>query len=259
MIDFHAHILPNIDDGSKSVEETFNLIKEAKKAGFNGIVSTSHYFEGYYEVVETERKKLIDAIMNGLTKQEIDLEIYLGSEIYFSDNICDLLENGKACAINNTNYILFELPHNSKPINLYDVIYNIQQHRFVPILAHPERYSFIHEDPSIVKKLIEKGVLMQSNYGSIIGQYGEKAQIIVIQLLKKHMVHFLGTDVHTQKSIYPKMRKILREIKGIVGKKYLETISTINPELALSNQIINIEEPKEIELSGKEKRIMKSK
>ena len=99
MIDFHSHILPNIDDGSKSVEETFNLIKEAETAGFDTIISTSHYMEGYYEVENKERRIWIDALNQKLKEQNINVQLYLGNEIYITENIINLLENDKACFI----------------------------------------------------------------------------------------------------------------------------------------------------------------
>ena len=123
MIDFHSHILPNIDDGSTSVEETFNLIQEAKEAGFEGIVLTSHYIEGYYESEVAERMLWLNAISENLSIKNFDGKLYLGNEVYITNNIIELLEQGKATTINNTNYVLFELPLNSKPLNLYDVIY----------------------------------------------------------------------------------------------------------------------------------------
>ena len=139
MIDIHSHILPNIDDGSRSIEETFNLIKEAKNVGFDVIVSTSHYMEGYYETNVPEREVWVNAIYENLQAKNIDVNLYLGNEIYMSENIIKLLEERKASTINDTSYVLFELPLNIEPMNLYDVIYEMQQYKLVPILAHPER------------------------------------------------------------------------------------------------------------------------
>ena len=181
MIDFHSHILPNIDDGSRSIEETFNLIKEAESVGFEAIISTSHYIEGYYETNTPEREVWINAIYENLKNKDISIKLYLGNEIYLSENIMELLENAKASTINDTSYVLFELPMNNEPLNLYNIIYEMMQNKLVPVLAHPERYSFVQKDPELIYDLIEKGVLMQCNYGSIIGQYGEKARIIANQ------------------------------------------------------------------------------
>ena len=217
MIDFHTHILPNIDDGSKSIEETFNLIKEAEKAGFKKIISTSHYLEKYYEVDVIERKAWIDTLNKTIKERNEKIKLYLGNEIYFSDNIISLLEEGKATTINNTSYLLLELPLNAKPFNIYNIIYELLEYKLIPVLAHPERYTFVQSEPELVYDLIQKGVLMQCNYGSIIGQYGKKAQIIVKKLYENNMVHFLGTDVHKQNTIYERIPEILPQISEIIG------------------------------------------
>ena len=259
MIDFHSHILPNIDDGSRSIEETFNLIKEAKNVGFDAIISTSHYMENYYETDTPEREVWVNAIYENLQAKNIDIRLYLGNEIYLSENIINLLENGKASTINDTSYVLFEMPLNAEPMNLYDLVYQMLQCKLVPILAHPERYSFVQKDPDLIYDLIQKGVLMQANYGSIIGQYGEKAQMIVRRFFENNMIHFLGSDVHRQNTIYPKIPQILDEIADIVGEEKLEELTTTNPKLVLSNKKIEIDEPFDFKLTLKEKIIMNFK
>ena len=259
MIDIHAHILPNIDDGAINIEETMNLLKEAQDAGFTTVVATSHYMEGYYETAVAERELLLNAVKQKLRQYNLNLELFLGNEIYLSENTIQLLEERKASSINDTNYVLFEMPLRVEPINLYDVIYDMIQYKLVPILAHPERYTFIQKDPELIYDLIDLGVLMQANYASIIGYYGEKAQIIVKKLLECNMVHFLGSDVHRQNTIYPKMPSILSEIEQIVGAEKLEQLTTKNPELVIQNKRIKIEEPNNIELTFKEKLILKLK
>ena len=253
MIDVHSHILPNIDDGSRSIEETFNLIKEAKEAGFEGIVCTSHYMENYYETNRPEREVWINAIHENLENKNIDMNLYLGNEIYMSDNIIELLEDGKATTMNDTSYVLFELPMNAEPMNLYDMVYEMQQYKIVPILAHPERYSFVQTDPELIYDLIDKCVLMQANYGSIIGQYGKKAQMIVQKFLENNMIHMLGTDVHRQNTIYPKIPEIILELKALIGEEKVKELTTINPELVINNKRIDIRKPYKVELTLKEK------
>ena len=256
MIDFHTHIIPNIDDGSRSIEETFNLIQEAKEVGFEGIVLTSHYIENYYETDVPERDIWVKAISDNLKNKGIETNLYLGNEIYMSDNMMNLLIEGKASTINNSCYVLFEMPLNAEPMNMYDVIYSLQENKLIPILAHPERYSFIQKEPELVYDLIDKGVLMQANYGSILGQYGEKAKIIVEKFLENNMIHFLGSDVHRQNSIYKKIPQALNIIEEIIGKAKLQQLTTINPKLALENKKIDIDEPEEFSLTLKEKLIM---
>ena len=253
MIDIHTHILPNIDDGSRNIEETFNLIKEAQEAGFDKVVLTSHYMEGYYETDSKERDVWLNAIYQNLGAKNINVDLYLGNEIYMSENIIKLLEDGKASTINETSYVLFELPLNAEPLNLYDIVYQMQQCKIVPILAHPERYEFVKSDPVLIYDLIKKGVLMQANYGSIIGQYGEKTKMMVTKLLENNMIHMLGSDVHRQKTIYSKIPECLEKIEKIVGKEKLEKLTTTNPNLVLNNKRIDIDEPIEIEYTFKDK------
>ena len=253
MIDIHTHILPNIDDGARSIEETFDLIKEAKDAGFEAITLTSHYKEGYYETDTPEREVWVNAIYQNLQVKNIDMRLYLGNEMYMSDNMIKFLEEGKASTINDTSYVLFEMPLDEEPSNLYDLIYEMQQYKIVPILAHPERYDFVQKEPELIYDLIQKGVLMQANYGSIIGQYGEKAKIIVRKFLENNMIHMLGTNAHRPNTIYPRIPQILTELNEIVGEEKLKELTTVNPKLVLNNKRIDIEEPHIIELTWKEK------
>ena len=184
MIDFHSHILPQIDDGSKSLEETIRMLEEAKDVGFEKIISTSHYMEKYYEVDEEKRLQLIKQI------NFQDIELYLGSEIYVTNEIVQLLKEKKASTINNSRYVLYELPMHSKNMNDKEIIYRFVENGYVPIIAHPERYSYVQDDIEYVEELAEMGALFQSNYGSIIGMYGEKAKKTVKKLLKQNLIHF---------------------------------------------------------------------
>jgi len=257
MIDMHSHILPSIDDGATSVNEAFKLIEEAKKVGFESIVLTSHYIEGYYEADIDRREALAKSLVDNLAAK--DVNIYLGNEIYISENIMSLLEGGKASTINNTSYVLFELPLNQEPMFLFNIIYEMIQNKLVPILAHPERYTFVQQNPEIIYDLIQRGVLMQANFGSIIGEYGEKAQILVKKLLQNNMVHFLGSDVHRENTIYPKIPKILSELNKLISQDKIQELTSVNPKLVLQNKRIDIDEPHEIDFNFIKKLIMKLK
>ena len=103
MIDFHSHILPGIDDGSRNLEQSIYMVNEAKNVGFTKIISTSHYMENYYECNERERKRLLKEVQDSVD----GIELYLGNEIYITNNMIDLLKNGQASSINNTRYVLF--------------------------------------------------------------------------------------------------------------------------------------------------------
>ena len=243
MIDFHSHILPNIDDGSRSMEESINLIREATEAGFTGIISTSHYLQDYYECDEQERRKLLEDIDDEASKLSNNIgrqipKLYLGSEIYITTDMINLLEEKKASTINNTKYVLFELPMNSKPLFVKDVVYKLIEDGYRPIIAHPERYSYVKEDIGFVKELKDMGALFQSNYGSIIGMYGNSAKKTVKKLLKENLISFLGSDVHKTGQIYSKIPKILKKLNRWIPSDMVQNLTTFNAQKVLENQKI---------------------
>lgn len=230
MIDFHAHILPGVDDGAKDISETFKILKETKKYGFNQIISTAHYIEQSYETTDKERKEIISLIQKKLIKDNCNLNIHIGSEVYISNNIINLLKSKKASTIANTRYVLFELPLSQRITNIDEIIYELLENKYIPILAHPERYSFVQKNPEIISDLINKGILIQSNYGSILGMYGKEAKKTIKYLLKHNLVHFLGSDVHRSNSIYPKVTIAINKIEKIIGKEKLYMLTTKNAE-----------------------------
>ena len=253
MIDFHSHILPNIDDGSTSMLETINLIKEARQVGFTDIIATPHYIQGYYEADCYERNGLLELIKKEIGKgvdfsdsnlqlkepslfmQEPSPSLHLGNEIYITPEILELIENGQASTINNTKYVLFELPMNSKPLFVKDVIYKLMENGYSPIIAHPERYSYVQENREYIHELVNMGALLQANYGSVIGMYGSKAQKTLKDLLKDDLISFFGSDAHRCNHIYTKIPKILKKLEKIVSKQKLYELTTLNASNVLKN------------------------
>lgn len=237
MIDFHSHIIPNIDDGSTSMKDTINMINEARQAGFTEIISTSHYIQKYYDLDCFEREKILDIIKKKVSeKKEINIKLYLGSEIYFTPEIIELVKNKKASTINNTRYLLFELPMNTKPLFVKEMVYELMQNGYIPIIAHPERYSYVQENIRYIEELAGMGVLFQSNYGSIIGMYGKSAKKTLKKLLKNNLISFLGSDVHRTGQIYPKIPKALKKLRKILSIEELEKLTTLNAQKVLKDE-----------------------
>lgn len=234
MIDFHSHILPGIDDGSRSIEQTIRMLKEAKEAGFTKIISTSHYMEGYYESDETERIELLNEVQKNIS----GIELYLGNEIYITNNMIDLIQNKQASTINNSKYVLFEFPLSAKSMNDKEVVYRLIENGFVPVIAHPERYSYVQDNPEYIEELAEMGALFQANYGSIIGMYGKKAEKTLKKLLKNDLIRFFGTDSHRIDQVYTKMPKILKKLHKFLSDEEIEEFTVINPQKVLNNEDI---------------------
>lgn len=243
MIDIHSHIIPKIDDGSKSMEETYEILKQAKEAGFTSIISTSHYIEEYQETNSDTRHAWVEAMNKLLQEEQIDLTLYSGAEIYVTPNMVELIKQEKACTLADSKYVLFELPMNTNIQYLDELIFKLQGAGFSPIIAHPERYAFVQKDPNIVFELVEKGVFFQCNYGSLIGVYGTAAQKTIKKLLTANLIHFLGSDTHKKDTIYSKMDLIMIQLEKILNKQQIETLTTTNPQCILDNKQIPIQEP----------------
>ena len=130
--------------------------------------------------------------------------------------------------------------------NLKKLIKDLIDNNYIPIIAHPERYQYVKEDPNWLIEYIKMGVLFQANYASIIGGYGKKAQTTVKKLLKNNMIHFLGSDVHKAETIYPKMPIILQELRKILERDQLKKLTKTNASLVLENKQIIPENPVKI-------------
>ena len=234
MIDFHSHILPEVDDGSGSYEETIEMLKEAQKAGFETIISTSHYAVNCFEAPEYKRKNIIE----DLNLEENLPNIILGSEIFLTYNIIDLLKDFKASTINGTQYVLIELPLRQQFNNLKTVINNLKENDYLPIIAHPERYLYIQNNFKNLYELKEMGVLFQCNYGSILGKYGFKAKLVMKKMLKEGFVSVLGSDAHRKNSIYTQIPKAISKIQRYVSQEELEDITKFNADKILSGEYL---------------------
>lgn len=256
MIDIHSHILYGVDDGAKDLSMSLDLIEEAKEVGFDKIIFTSHYMNGYFMANSNMREKVLAEIDN---TKNVDVDLFLGNEIFLNDNIMKLLHEKKAVTLNNSRYILFELPFNIKPINFLNNVFKMQSNNFVPILAHPERYAYFYKNPEIYEEFVKKGILLQVNFGSFDGLYGSRAQIMAERLLKANLVHFIASDVHRPQTIYPEIPRIVCNLEKLVGKDKIYELTTINPQRVIDNKDIEIEDNLHIKWSLFEKMKMKEK
>ena len=247
MIDVHCHLVYEVDDGSKNKEETIIMLEEAKRAGFTDIILTPHYMQDYYIEPSAKIKEKIDTFYEDV--KNIGINLYQGNEIYATRDIVDLIKDSKAMSLNNSRYVLFELPMQDMPMNLDEIIYLLLENKYIPIIAHPERYRYVQENPNILIEYIEKGVLFQSNLGSIIGVYGNTIKETVKKLLTHNMIHFLGTDNHRPNTIYRDMPEIITNLNKLIGEEKQRELTTTNPMRILENKDIDIDTPAEIKKS----------
>jgi len=161
---------------------------------------------------EAIRQKLLQ-LKSKLTEEDINIEVEAAAEYNLDDHFMDLLANGDELLTFGKKYILVETAFFNKPAFLFDAIFKINAMGLTPILAHPERYLYVQENPVFAKKLIEKGMLLQLNLGSLIGLYSIPVKKLSIKMIHEQMIQFLGTDIHSiehAKSIESCYGKIMR-------------------------------------------------
>ena len=222
MIDIHNHLLYGIDDGSKSIEESIEVLKEMEKCGFTDIILTPHYIKDTrYSNSKTNNIELLNNLKEEILKKNININLYLGNEIYIDDDINDLVKENLASSLNNTNYLLIELPMSGEYAGYQEVFKELIDMGYKVILAHPERYLTVQEDYSLVDEFLNIGLYLQSNIDSLTGKYGPAAERVIIKLLKDDKISFLATDIHHPKHNY-KSWKYAKEIalKYISEEKY---------------------------------------
>lgn len=253
MIDFHSHIVYDVDDGSETLENSIKILKLAEKAGFDNIILTPHYMEDYYEYQVNDITDRIQVLKQKCREENININLYQANEIYITNHMVDLLENNIASTINKSRYVLFELPMNNEAGNLLEVVYSLIKDKKVPIIAHPERYTYIQKDPNKLLDLVDQGVLFQTNYGSILGQYGKDAQKTAKLLIKNNFISFLGTDVHKTGHIYEGINQAKSELEKIISKREIYNLTQGNAEKVLLDEELDELNPIPIKKSFFEK------
>lgn len=243
MIDIHSHILPKVDDGSKDLEESIEMAKIYLENGINKVIATPHYIEGWDNTFKEKNLEILEILKKALYQRGLDLDIYLGNEIYTTMDILEHLEEGKASSLNNTRYVLIELPMFDIPLFIEDLIYELLLKGYVPIIAHPERNAKIIENPNLLYTFIKKGALAQLNLPSLEGKYGDRIKSTGETLIKHNMIHFIGTDAHSKDKRSPRVKKSLNLLKLMVDKETYNRITYLNGIKLLEDEEIIVDSP----------------
>lgn len=217
IVDIHSHIIPGIDDGSKNMEMTLEMLKNTEKEGIKEIVATPHYLLEYGEATIEEVKEHVNKINLILEKEKIDLKVYSGQEVYFTEKIIEDYIEGKIGTINDSRYMLIELPMQRFDKNTFDFLYELQVRDIIPVIAHPERYKFFIENPSFINNFINEGYLFQVNAGSIEGKFGGNVRKTVNIFLENNIYSFIGSDAHNNNSRNTGLKNAVTLVKESVN------------------------------------------
>ncbi|MDT7833435.1 CpsB/CapC family capsule biosynthesis tyrosine phosphatase [Flavobacteriaceae bacterium S356] len=195
-VDIHSHLLPGIDDGAKSINNSIELIQKMHSFGIKNFITTPHVLGDLYpNSTETIKEKLLIIQKELANRGMNDVAIRASAEYMMDEQFSDRLEAGDILPLKD-NLILVEMSYFNAPLNLYDILFEIQLKGYKPILAHPERYNFYHQEFANYYKLKKAGCLFQLNILSLTDHYGKGVRKISEKLLNLGMYDFVGTDTH---------------------------------------------------------------
>lgn len=239
MIDVHCHILPGVDDGARSIDETKQMLSIAYEEGIEAIVATPHYHLGRrtadYQSVEIAFEK----VKAEISRLGLPLQLYLGNEVFFHDEIIESLQQQSIHTMGETGYVLVEFLPQTAYAYIRTGLSRMVQEGYTPIVAHVERYMEILKNPSYVEDLIEMGCCIQVNAGSITGTGGFQIKSFCKKLFKNEWVDFVATDAHRGYGHRtPELCKCADYIEKKYGSAYAEKIFIQNPHQMLSGEFI---------------------
>ncbi len=213
-VDIHSHLIPGIDDGAKDMSLAIELAQELQLLGYKKLILTPHVSDMFPNSngLIVEKYKELKKVFK---EEGLFIEIEVAAEYYADEYFDTLLEQKDLLSFGDKNYLLFELSYFTPPMDIDNLIYEINRAGYTPILAHPERYLYWHDDFSHYQALKEMGVLFQINLNSTVGYYNEAIQETVEKLIKNGMVDFVGSDTHHQGHL----RSLKKSISSSLYKK----------------------------------------
>lgn len=228
LYDIHCHILPGVDDGADSIEESMEMLKMEFKDGVRNIIFTPHYRRHMFETPENEILQQFLTVKKAASQVVPDLKLYLGCELHSNMDMVDILQERKHLTLAESSYVLTEFSNGDTEAYIKERCYSLLSNGYEPIIAHVERY-FCMKNLDMVNELRQMGVRMQVNAESIIGKSGWKIQRYCRSLMKEGMLDFVGSDSHGWSRRAPKMGECAEYMVKKMGSAYTERILIENP------------------------------
>lgn len=234
-IDIHIHMIPGMDDGPKSPDQSFQMLKQAQENQVGAIVATTHYcpfrwkwdgerYEEGFRLVRTEAEKL-------------GISLYRGNEIYYHNNALDALDSGVCQTLAGSRYALVEFPYEIMEMDLENAVLSFLHNGYRPVIAHGERYECMVRSRELARELTSRGAVLQVNGGSIIRAYqGFLGKSVVKRWLKEKLIHVVGSDAHNTKSRKNNLAECAQVLEKRCGAVYMKELLYGNARRILEGQ-----------------------
>jgi tyrosine-protein phosphatase YwqE len=224
-VDLHSHLIPGIDDGAQSMEESIALLHALEALGYQKLITTPHIMSDYYKNSAQTILPKLEMLRKEALREGITLQIEAAAEYYLDEGFFEQMQKSDVMAIKG-KYILFETSYISKPLQMEEMIFAIGEAGYQPILAHPERYRYIKDPMKEYGRLRDLGVLFQVNLNSFGGHYGGQAKQLAELLNDQGMIDFLGSDTHH-----------IKQVKSLESIFYTEVYKSIFKHNTIKNDL----------------------
>jgi protein-tyrosine phosphatase len=250
MFDLHCHILPGIDDGSRSWDESVEMARIAAADGITDIVATPHITPGLYDNTTASISVLVEEFSNRLATAGIPIRLHVGADVRVDPNVVSGVEAATIPVLGNRiRYLVAELPSQMMPPNIRELVYALQLRQIIPIITHPERHASMQQDPGLLRQLVEAGALAQVTAGSLTGEFGPVARRTANKMLERNLIHLIATDAHGTQKRRPVLTPGLAAAAAIVGEEAARAMVLDTPRAILAGDPVVISEPVEPSLA----------
>jgi protein-tyrosine phosphatase len=248
MIDIHCHILPNMDDGPESLDETLEMCRIALADGTTTVVATPHQQDGVHHNSADSILQKVHTVASFLKQSNIALELLPGADVHIEVNTGEKIMQGSIMSINNTKrYFLLEFPAHAIPPNIDKLVFNLLLKNIIPILTHPERILEVQENPNRVYDLVSIGVLSQITAMSITGGFGPIARKCAQTLLKHNLGHIIASDAHSADYRPPVLSEAVKAVSRLIGEeRTMEMVTTVPLQIIRGEPIQTLAPPVKI-------------
>lgn len=230
MIDIHNHILPLVDDGSRSVEMSLEMLEQAYRDGTDEMILTPHLAYAYgFDNPHDKIQDLFHDFKRIVNDAGIPIRMHLGCEFLYSSKRTFENHFEEITKLAGTSYLLMEFYFDVEADEILEAVKNVLDKGCYPVIAHPERFEAIQTDLDVAREVIRLGGYLQMNKGSILGDYGPFAKETVLALLDEGLIHFVGSDAHNMHSRYPSMYESFRTVRHYFGDDMARKIFEENP------------------------------
>jgi len=250
MIDLHNHILPGSDDGARDWRDSLEMARAAVDDGITDVVCTPHWVSCEYENGSARILEKLAQLQTLLVESKLPLQLHPGTELRLDPSLPSLLRSGDLLTINDgKRYALIELPMHVMPMGLQSFFLELDAHGIVPVIAHPERYPWVIEEPELVYRWVSDGFLVQITAASLLGEFGQTVERLSRRLLEHRLVQVIATDSHGLKMRSPKLSRARQVAAACIGEEAGWDLVRDNPAKIIAGRPLNPPEP--IELSNK--------